>query len=154
MDHMTDSSPAPKGAHSVLPFFVTNECAKAIDFYTEVFGAVLERRWDGPDGTVTHAELRLGDSLVQLSDAMPQIGLVGPPAEGNAFTLTFWTTDPDAVFDRAVQRGATAIFPVSDAFSGDRMGVFRCPYGVRWCVSRHDRDVPDAEITAAIEAMS
>lgn len=150
---MTDTSaaagPAPAGNHQLVPFFAVGECAKAIEFYTEALGATLVRRMNAADGSVMHAEMRIGDSMFQLSEPMPSVGLVGPPAEGNAFTLTYWTDDPDAVFARAIARGATEIFPVSDVFSGDRMGVFRCPFGVRWCVARHDRDVPDAEIEAA-----
>jgi PhnB protein len=154
MDHMTDMTPtkggpAPAGAQRLLPYIAVPDCAKAIAFYTEVFDATPVRRMDGPDGTVMHAELRLADCLLQLSEPMPEIGLVGPPAEGNAFTLTFWTDDPDALYARALRLGATGISPVTDAFSGDRMGVFRCPFGVRWCVARHDRDVSDAEIEAA-----
>jgi PhnB protein len=150
MDHMTDRRPpAPAGLHSITPFFAVNDCAKAIEFYRDTLGAEVVRRMDAPDGSVIHAELRLGDSVVQLSEPYPEMGIVGPPEAGNAFTLTFWTEDPDAVFARAVAAGATAVSPVDDAFSGDRMGVFRCPYGVRWCVARHDRDVPDEEIRAA-----
>jgi PhnB protein len=149
LDQHASAGPAPAGSHSILPFFAVPDCAKAMEFYTHVLGATVVRRMDGPGGTVLHAELRLGDSLLQLSDPMPDIGLVGPPDQGNAFTLTYWTADPDAVFARAVEAGATEVFPVNDVFSGDRMGVFRCPYGVRWCVARHDRDVPDAEIEAA-----
>jgi len=151
MDHMTDKKvgPAPAGSHSLLTFFAVPECAKAIEFYRDALGAEVVRRMDGPDGTVMHAELRLGDSMFQLSDPFPSIWIVGPPAEGNAFTMTYWTPDVDAIFQRAVAAGATVIFPVSDAFSGDRMGVVRCPFGVRWCIARHDRDVPDEEIAAA-----
>jgi PhnB protein len=157
MDHMTDTpptqaGPAPAGSQRLLPFIAVPDCAKAIDFYADVFGAATVRRMDTPDGTVMHAELRLADCRLQLGEPMPEIGLVGPPAQGNAFTLTFWTDDPDAVYDRAVRLGASALSPVTDTFSGDRLGVFRCPFGVRWCVARHDRDVPDAEIEAAARA--
>lgn len=116
------------------------------------FGAEQVRRLELPDGTVMHAELRLGDTIVQLSEPIPTMGIVGPPAEGNAFTLLFWTHDVDAVFAKAVAAGATVLSPLDDTFSGDRMGVIRCPFGVRWCIARHDRDVPDDEIRAAVLA--
>jgi PhnB protein len=155
MDHMTDkNAPAPAGYSSLTTFFAVPECAKAIDFYRDVFGAEVVRRMEAADGSIMHAELRLGDTLVQLSEPMPDFGIVGPPATGNAFTLTRWVPDPDAVFERAVAAGAIAVAPVDDAFSGDRMGVLRDPFGVRWCVARHDRDVPDAEIEAAARAWS
>ena len=153
MDHMTDkNSPAPAGYTRLTTFFAVPECAKAIDFYRSVFGAEVVRRMEAADGSIMHAELRFGDTLVQLSEPMPDFGIVGPPATGNAFTLTRWVPDPDAVYERAVAAGATVVAAVDDAFSGDRMGVLRDPFGVRWCIARHDRDVPDAEIEAAARA--
>lgn len=65
--------------------------------------------------------------------------------------MTYWTADPDDVFTRAVDAGATAMSPVTDAFSGDRLGIIRDPSGIRWCVARHDRDVSQEEIAAAAE---
>ncbi|TDV52299.1 VOC family protein [Actinophytocola oryzae] len=145
---MTDS-PAPKGSPQLTTFFTANDAAAAIDFYVDVFGAELVARFDGPDGRVAHAEMRLGDSPFQLGEASPDLAIVGPPEEGNNFTLTFWTSDPDAVFARAVAAGATAVSEVDDVFSGDRMGVIRDPAGIRWCLSRHDRDVSPQEIADA-----
>lgn len=156
---MTDTTtrgtgPAPAGSHSLVPFFAVHECAKAIEFYQNTLGAQLIRRMDDADGVVLHAEMRLGDSMFQLGEPMPDYGIVGPPEQGNCFTITYWTDDVDAVFERMVAAGATVISPVSDAFSGDRLGVVRCPFGVRWCIARHDRDVPDEEIEAAARAWS
>ena len=148
----TTKAPAPAGYRSLSTFFAVPDCAKALDFYQEVFGAELVKRMDGPGGVVMHAEMRLGDSMFQLSEPIPQYGIVGPPETGNAFTMTFWTPDVDEVFERAVKAGATVMAPVDDDFSGDRMGVLRCPFGVRWCIARHDRDVPDSEIDAAARA--
>jgi uncharacterized glyoxalase superfamily protein PhnB len=86
-----------------------------------------------------------------IGEPAPAIGIVPPPPDGNNFTITYWTTDPDGLVERAVAAGATEVSPVADAFSGDRMGIIRDPAGIRWCVSRHDRDVPAAEIAAAAE---
>lgn len=145
---MTDS-PAPKGSPRLITFFTTSDTSKAITFYTDVLGAELVTRFDGPDGKVAHAELRLGDAVFQVGDAAPAMGLLPPPAQGNNFTMTYWTADPDGVFARAVAAGATPVVEVADVFSGDRMGVVRDPVGVRWCLARHDRDVPHEEIAAA-----
>jgi len=147
---MTDS-PAPNGSPQLTVFFAANDAAKALDFYTDVFGAELIARYDGPDGAVAHAELRLGDSVFSIGEPAPSAGIVPPPAEGNNFTMTYWTTDPDGVIERAVAAGATEVSPVADVFSGDRMGIIRDPAGIRWCVSRHDRDVSQEEIAAAAE---
>jgi PhnB protein len=156
MDHMSDTipnnsaGPAPAGVGTVLPFVAISDCAKAIALYQEIFGAELLTSYDLPDGTVTHADLRIGDSRIQVGEPIPSMGILPPPVDGNAFTLTLWITDPDAVFDRAVAAGATVMSPMADVFSGDRMGVIRCPYGVRWCLARHDRDVPEEEIAAIV----
>lgn len=68
--------------------------------------------------------------------------------------MTFWTSDVDEVFARALAAGATEVAPVTDAFTGDRMGILRCPFGVRWCVARHDRDVSEEEIAAIAASWS
>ncbi|GAA3228948.1 VOC family protein [Actinocorallia longicatena] len=149
---MTDKTPAPAGSQRLVTFFVVQEAAKAITFYEEVFGARTLDRFDLPDGTVSHAELELGGSRFQLSDPIDVPGLHHPLKDGNVFTMTFWTPDPDGVFAKAVAGGATVMSEVADVFSGDRMGVIRCPYGIRWCIARHDRDVPPEEIAAAAQA--
>lgn len=145
----TPSRPIRSDFHGLTLFFTVDDCAKAIEFYRAAFGAELLSGVEGPDGTIPHAEMRIGDTWFALGDPMPGHGLVGPPAEGNAFSVMYWTPDVDAVFDRAVKAGATVLSPVEDAFSGDRMGVLRCPYGIRWVIARHDRDVPYAEIESA-----
>jgi len=155
MADVTDISqrgPAPTGSQRLTVFMAVNDCAKAIEFYTDVFGAEVVDRFEGPDGSVPHADLRLGGCVLQVGDPSPSMGLVAPPAEGNNFTLTFWTSDVDAVFAKAVDRGATVLSEVDDVFSGDRMGLVRCPFGIRWNISRHDRDVPAEEIHAAVDA--
>jgi PhnB protein len=151
MDHMTDnsSSPAPAGYQRLITFFAVNEAAKAIEFYREVLGAEVVSTTTAVDGTIMHAELRLGGCVFQLSEPMPAYGILPPPADGNAFTITYWTNDVDDVFNRLVAAGATVLTPLDDAFSGDRLGVVRCPFGIRWCVARHDRDVSAEEIEAA-----
>jgi PhnB protein len=157
MDHMTDNSapktgPAPAGSQRLVTFFAVPDCAAAMDFYRDTLGAEEISRTAATDGTVMHAEMRLGGCLFQLSEPFPDMGILGPPAEGNAFTITYWTDDVDDVFERLVKAGGTVMTPLADVFSGDRMGVVRCPYGIRWCIARHDRDVSAEEIEAAARA--
>ncbi|NJC70052.1 glyoxalase/bleomycin resistance/extradiol dioxygenase family protein [Planosporangium thailandense] len=151
---MTDNSAtvAPPGSQRLVTYFAVNDCAKAIEFYRETLGAELLTRATMPDGTVMHAAIRLGGCVFELGEASPGYGLLAPPPEGNNFTITYWTADVDAVFERLVAGGATVVTPLQDAFSGDRMGVVRCPFGIRWCVARHDRDVSAEEIEAAARA--
>jgi PhnB protein len=156
MDHMTDNSVGVSrhGTQRLVTYFAVNDAGKAIEFYRETLGAQVLAVFDDPDGRVMHAELRLGDAVFEIGEPTPEYGTVGPPAEGNNFTITYWTSDVDAVFDRLVAGGATVMSPVADVFSGDRMGVVRCPLGVRWCIARHDRDVPFEEIAAAAREWS
>lgn len=149
MDPMSDKNVTPAGYAQLSLFFTVNEAAKALDFYRDVFGASVTMRIEAPDGSVIHAEAEVNGVRFQLGEPMPEYGITAPPAEGNAFTVTLWVPDPDAVFARAVAAGATPLSEVADAFSGDRMGVLRCPFGVRWAIARHDRDVPAEEIQAA-----
>ncbi|WP_213450575.1 VOC family protein [Rhizomonospora bruguierae] len=146
---MTDNFPAPAGTHSLTTYLSVAGCAAAMEFYREAFGAAVVHRMTTADGVVMHAEMRLGDSTFQLGEASAGTGLLAQPENGNAFTMTFWTAEVDHRYERAVKLGATAVSPVADTFSGDRMGVLRCPAGVRWCLARHDRDVPAEEIEAA-----
>jgi PhnB protein len=157
MPHMNDVpehhvGPAPEGNHSLVTFFTVNDCANAIEFYRDVLGAELVMRLNAPDGTVIHAEMTLGDSRFQLADTRGAPGVLGPPADGNDFTMTFWTADVDTIFTKAVANGATVMVAPEDSPSGDRRAVVRCPFGVRWCIARHDRDVPVEEIQTAITA--
>lgn len=147
---MTDN-PAPSGSPRLTTFFTANDASAALEFYVSVFGATVVSRFEGPDGRVAHADVRLGDAVFQVGEAAPDMGILPPPAEGNNFTMTFWTPDPDGVFERAVAAGATALSQVDDVFSGDRMGVVRDPAGIRWCLARHDKDVSPEEIAAAAE---
>lgn len=145
---MTDN-PAPSGSPQLTTFFTADDAAAALEFYVAVFGAEVLTRFEGPGGRVVHADVRLGDSIFQVGEAAPDMGLMPPLAEGNNFTMTFWTTDPDGAFARAVEAGATGLSEPGDMFSGDRMGVVRDPAGIRWCLARHDRDVSPEEVDAA-----
>lgn len=147
---MTDNF-APKGSAQLTTFFTARDAAAAIDFYVEVFGAAVVTRFEGPDGKVMHADLRLGDAMFQVGEPAPDMGLMPPLTEGNNFTMTFWSADPDETFARAVAAGATGLSEPADMFSGDRMGVIRDPAGIRWCLARHDRDVSPEEIDAALK---
>lgn len=135
---MTDSTqpvnPIPDGYHSLTPFVVVNDAAKAIAFYEQVFDAEVLARNDGPGGTVLHAELRIGDSILQLSDPNPEFGLLPPETEGSSASLVLYCADVDAVFARAVEAGATVREPVQNFVTGDRFGSLADPFGRRWAI--------------------
>jgi PhnB protein len=147
MADMTDKTPpVPAGFRTITPYIAVKGGAAAIDYYRKAFGAEQVRRMDGPDGSVSHAELRIGDSLLQISDEFPTMGLRAPAGDGVTGSILLYVPDVDAVFARAVAEGATEISPVEDSFSGDRIGALLCPFGHRWAIATHIEDVSDEEI--------
>lgn len=138
--------PLPEGYRSLTPFIVVTDAAKAIEFYEQVFDAELISRNDGPDGTVAHAELRIGDSILQLGDPNPAFGLVAPGTDDQvSASLALYCADVDATVARAVEAGATLREPVQDFVTGDRFGSILDPYGRRWAVMTRVEDVSREE---------
>ncbi|WP_245797856.1 VOC family protein [Mangrovactinospora gilvigrisea] len=136
-----------------MPFLVADGAAKAIDWYGEVFGAETASRFDGPDGIVYHAQLRLPNGCVmELGDPSEALGLAAGGA-GHGVVLTVWCPDMDAVHGRAVAAGARELSAPEDGFTGDRMSRIVDPYGHRWVVATHVEDVSDEEIARRIAAM-
>jgi len=151
---MAKVKPIPEGYPQVTPYLYVEGASAAIEFYGKVFGATERMRMPGPDGTIGHAELQFGDSVVMLADEFPEMGVRSPKAFGGTpVTLSVYVEDADGVFDRAVKAGATALRPVEDQFYGDRAGQFEDPFGHRWSVATHVEDVPPEEMARRAEAM-
>lgn len=138
-------NPIPEGYHSLVPFIVVNEAGKAIEFYKQVFGAEVLMRNDGPDGTVMHCDLKIGDSVMQLGDANPQWGLAVPNAEQITASLALYVEDCDAVFAKAVEAGATVREEPSVFLTGDRYASIADPFGRRWSIMTRVEDVSHEE---------
>jgi uncharacterized glyoxalase superfamily protein PhnB len=139
-------APIPAGYHTLTPYLAVPDGAAAIDFYVRAFGAEIVGRMDGPDDVVMHAELRIGDSMLQMSSEMPDFGLRSPEPGWVHSSLVVYVPDTDAFVDRAIAAGATLHTPVSDTFSGDRHGTVMDPFGHRWAVCTKIEDVPDEEV--------
>jgi PhnB protein len=140
-------NPIPSNYPRVTPYLSIAGAAAAIDFYTQVFGAVERGRMPGPNGTIGHAELEVGDSMIMLADESPEIGFRSPNAYGGSpVTIMVYVDDVDGVVGRAVQAGATVVRPVEDQFYGDRSGQFDDPFGHRWAVASHVEDVSPEEM--------
>ncbi|MDP8994373.1 MAG: VOC family protein, partial [Pseudomonadota bacterium] len=123
------ANPIPEGYHSVTPYLVVDGAARAIDFYREAFGAEEVLRMPAGD-KLGHAEIRIGDSIVMLSDEWPDHNMLGPKARGGPCgLLMIYVEDVDAAYARAVEAGATAHRPVEDQFYGDRSGSVVDPFG-------------------------
>jgi PhnB protein len=142
--------PIPEHLHTVTPRLVVRNGAAAIDFYRKAFGAEeLGERFTGPDGELIHAEMRIGDSVVMISDE----GDNGAPAKSpeslggvvSAIMATYWE-DVDAAWQRAVAAGAEVVYPLDDQFYGDRGGRLRDPFGQQWMLSQRTEDVSREEM--------
>jgi PhnB protein len=148
--------PIPDGFHSLTPHIVVKGAAKAIDFYKKAFGAEEINRAAMPDGSIMHALLRIGDSMLMLNDEFPQMNAMGPTSiGGTAVTLHLYVQDADKAWQSAVQAGAKVKMPISDMFWGDRYGIVSDPFGHDWAIATHQKDLtPDQIMTAAKASMS
>ncbi|MFN2469032.1 MAG: VOC family protein [Gaiellaceae bacterium] len=153
------TQPIPEGYHSITPSLAVDDAAEAIDFYKQAFGARERMRMPGPDGKIAHAELQIGDSVLMLSDPMPQSSIRTPKQLGGSPVGIFlYVEDVDAVVERAIEAGATLTMEVDDMFWGDRFGTVSDPFGHAWQIATHKEDLSPEEIMergkAAMAAMS
>lgn len=139
--------PIPDGYPAVSPYLAVDGADAAIEFYANVFGAKERMRMPAPGGKIGHAELQLGDSVIMLSDAFPEMGhRTARELGGSPVSVALYVEDVDAVFERATAAGATVVRPVENQFYGDRAGSFDDPWGLRWSVATHVEDVPADEM--------
>jgi PhnB protein len=141
--------PIPDAYRRVTPCLVVQGAAKALEFYAEVFGATERMRFPGPGGTVAHAEIQIGDSVVIVEDEVPEQGSKAPPpggVAGSPSSLFIYVEDVDAVIARAVELGATLQRPPQDQFYGDRDGYVIDPFGHGWTIATHVEDVAPEEM--------
>jgi PhnB protein len=126
---------------------VTRDPNAAAAWYASVLGAEETSRITLPGGQVMTIELRFGDSTLAIADEFPDMGVVSPLTLGGTYgALHVAVGDADAVWDRALRAGATVFEPLHDAFWGERTGQFIDPFGHRWAVDQHLRDVPHDEV--------
>jgi len=137
----------PKGYNTVTPYLVIKGAAKAIEYYKDVFGAKVVVRMDGPNGTVGHAELQIGDSRIMLADENPSMGNRSAESIGGSpVSLYVYLPDCDKVVAKAAAEGAKILKPVQDQFYGDRSGFIQDPFGHLWGVATHKEDVSAKEM--------
>jgi PhnB protein len=149
------AKPIPDGYHRLTPYLIVDGAAKALEFYTRVFGASERMRMPGPGGRLGHAEISIGDSVIMLADEHPEMGARGPRALGGSpVSLVLYVEDVDATVKTAVAAGARVLRPVEDKFYGDRSGTIEDPFGHHWHVSTHQEDVPPEEMARRAAAMA
>ena len=146
-------TPVPEHLGTVTPRLVVSDGAAAIDFYRRAFAAEeLGDRFTGPDGDVIHAEVRIGDSVVMISQepADADASAKSPQSLGGAVSAimaTYWENVDDAC-ERALSAGAEVIYPLADQFYGERGGRVRDPFGQQWMMAQHTEDVSHEEMNA------
>lgn len=139
----------------IIPYLQVTDTAAAIAWYEAVFDAVETRsRLVTPDGTCMNAEIRIEGTLLMIADETPAVGSFSPRSlDGTTVLLDLHVADVDATFRKALQAGATEIYPVKDQFYGDRSGRLRDPFGHDWIIATRIRDVSDTEMLAAFQRM-
>ena len=151
---MTQVKPVQDGMHTVTPHLVCAGAADAIEFYKKAFGAVEMIRVPTPQGKLMHAAIGIGDSTVLLVDEMPEWGAFGPKSlKGSSVTIHLAVENVDALFEKAVAAGAIVKMPLADMFWGDRYGVVEDPFGHKWSMATHVRDVGPEELQEAAKKM-
>jgi PhnB protein len=144
---MAKPKPVPEGYNTVAPYLVVRDAAKAIDFYVSALGATERMRMPGPGGSVAHAELQVGDSVVMLSEENLEMGARSPQAlGGTAVSVFLYLPEVDAAHDRMVRAGATTQMPPTDMFWGDRFCKLADPFGHEWAIATHIEDVTPEEM--------
>ena len=140
------TKPIPDGYNSVTPYLVVDDAKRAIEFYSQAFGA--EEKFRLPMGDkIGHAEVKIGDSFVMLADEFPDMGHLGPNSRGGpTSSIVLYVEDVDTAFKQALDAGGKEQRPVKDEFWGDRMGTLTDPFGHQWSLATHVEDVSDAEM--------
>lgn len=139
---------------TITPHIVVRDADRAAAWYVQALGAEERGRIPVPGGKFMQIELRFGDSTVMIADEFPELGVLSPLSLGGTYgALNIDTDDVDALWARALEAGAEVFHPLQDAFWGDRNGQIVDPFGHRWSLSQHLRDVPAEEIAAAAAAM-
>lgn len=144
----------PEGYNAVIPALAFKGADAAIKWYVNVFNAEEKMRFDNPDKTVAHAEIRIGDSVVMLSEENPQYNKSPKTLKGNSVNLCIYVPNVDATIKKAVDNNAQLIMSAEDQFYGDRSGRIEDPFGYRWIISTHIKDVSEEEMKKVMEEMA
>jgi uncharacterized glyoxalase superfamily protein PhnB len=148
---MANVKRVPEGYTTVTPSITVNDAAKAIDFYTKALGATERDRFKGPDGKIMHAEIQIGTARVMLCDEV--MGMRAPQSYGGSpVAFYLYVEDADAAFKKATAAGCKSTMPVTDMFWGDRTGQVEDPFGYKWTLATHTKDMTPDEMRRAGEA--
>lgn len=129
----------PREYKTITVNLVVPDAERAIKFYNSAFGAELTMKLVDPDGLVVHAEMKIEDTIIMLSEDKDVV-------PGNHVVIQIYTGDVEGLFEAAIMSGAREIFPVKEQFYGDRAGRVMDPFGFQWIIATHVEDVPPREL--------
>jgi PhnB protein len=136
-----------QSGQAVTPYFTVKNAVAALDFYARAFGAEELLRLTDDDGRIGHAEIRIGKSVMMLSDEYPDFGALSPPTIGGSpVKFHLQVENAERAVDRAVEAGATVLRPLSDQFYGLRSGMLADPFGHIWFIAAPIEKVPNKEM--------
>ena len=143
----------PAGYAGVTAYLIIRGAARALDYYKKAFGATEVMRFPGPNDTIGHAEIKIGDSPIMLADESPQLGYKSPVTLGGTpVSIMIYVDDVDKTFKQAIAAGGKSEKPVQDQFYGDRSGTLKDPFGHVWHVATHKEDVSPEEMEKRMAA--
>ncbi|WP_347901214.1 VOC family protein [Pseudomonas purpurea] len=145
--------PIPEGYHSITPYLGIQKAAEAIEFYKKAFGATETMRLAMPDGSIGHAELRIGDCAIMLGTPCDQ-GPLSNPDKSPAVGLHLYVKDVDAQYAQAIKAGASVVSEPKDQFYGDRSGTLKDPYGHVWFLASRKEDLTQEQIEKRAREMT
>ncbi len=147
--------PIPKGYPTVSAYLCFSDAPAAIEFYKKAFGAEERMRLAEPSGKIGHAELKIADAVIMLSDEYPDYGALSPQTLGGSpVKMHLWVDDVDAFARQALAAGASMVRPIEDQFYGDRSGQIADPFGYTWIVSTRKEDVSPEEMQKRMDAFA
>ena len=143
----------PKGYQAVVAAINMPGAADAMDWYKKVFGATEKMRLTEPDGKIAHGEIDIDGTIIMIAEENPAYNRSPKTLNGTSVMFSIYVADADAVIQKAVDAGATLIAKAEDQFYGDRTGRIEDPYGYKWMVSTHIKEVSEADMQKMLDDM-
>ncbi len=142
---MASAKAIPPGYTTVTPSMTVKDAPKVIEFYKKAFGATERMRMPGPDGKIMHAEIQIGNSIIMMNDEVMG-SRSAQTVGGSPISFYVYVEDADAAFKKAIAAGAKQQYALTDMFWGDRMGTLEDPFGHKWTIAQHVKDVSPEEM--------
>jgi len=147
---MPNVKAVPPGYTTVTPSITVKDAPKVIEFYKKAFGATECARMAGPDGKIVHAEIQIGTSIIMMNDEIMG-SRSAQTIGGSPVSFYVYVEDADAAFKKAIAAGAKQQYELTNMFWGDRMGALEDPFGIKWTIAQHIKDVSPEQMKKGSE---